>query len=179
MEKITFVCDSSCDLSPIELVKRGVGYVPLSLSFDGGNSRHCQDISPCEFYRLMREGHIAKTAGVNVNDFIKVFQPLLDDECDIIYLGLSSALSSTFNAARLAAAEMRARYPRRKIALIDTLCASAGIALMLDLLVKTKDCGASFDEIENFLLENCTQGDLLITMGAGDIVKVGEKLLGK
>lgn len=37
----------------------------------------------------------------------------------------------------------------------------------------------SFDEIENFLLENCTQGDLLITMGAGDIVKVGESLLGK
>ena len=37
----------------------------------------------------------------------------------------------------------------------------------------------SFDEIENFLLENCTQGDLLITMGAGDIVKVGERLLGK
>lgn len=37
----------------------------------------------------------------------------------------------------------------------------------------------SFDEIENFLLENCAQGDLLITMGAGDIVKVGEKLLGK
>ena len=37
----------------------------------------------------------------------------------------------------------------------------------------------SFDEIENFLLESCTQGDLLITMGAGDIVTVGEKLLGK
>ena len=37
----------------------------------------------------------------------------------------------------------------------------------------------SFDEIETFLLENCTQGDLLITMGAGDIVKVGENLLGK
>ena len=37
----------------------------------------------------------------------------------------------------------------------------------------------SFDEIENFILENCTQGDLLITMGAGDIVKVGENLLGK
>ena len=37
----------------------------------------------------------------------------------------------------------------------------------------------SFDEIENFLLENCTQGDLLITMGAGDIVSVGERLLGK
>ena len=38
---------------------------------------------------------------------------------------------------------------------------------------------SSFDEIENFLLENCIHGDLLITMGAGDIVKVGENLLGK
>ena len=37
----------------------------------------------------------------------------------------------------------------------------------------------SFDEIETFLLENCVHGDLLITMGAGDIVKVGERLLGK
>ncbi len=37
----------------------------------------------------------------------------------------------------------------------------------------------SFDEIENFLLQNCINGDLLITMGAGDIVKVGESLLGK
>ena len=36
----------------------------------------------------------------------------------------------------------------------------------------------SFDEIENFCLEKCSPGDLLITMGAGDIVKVGESLLG-
>lgn len=37
----------------------------------------------------------------------------------------------------------------------------------------------SFDEIENFLLENCINGDLLITMGAGDVHKIGENLLGK
>ena len=37
----------------------------------------------------------------------------------------------------------------------------------------------SFDEIENFLLKNCINGDLLITMGAGDVVKIGESLLGK
>ena len=36
----------------------------------------------------------------------------------------------------------------------------------------------SFDEIENFLLKNCINGDLLITMGAGDVVKIGESLLG-
>ena len=37
----------------------------------------------------------------------------------------------------------------------------------------------SFSEIENFLLENCSTGDLLITMGAGDVVKIGEHLLGQ
>lgn len=37
----------------------------------------------------------------------------------------------------------------------------------------------SFDETENFLLQNCINGDLLITMGAGDVLKIGENLLGK
>ncbi|MBQ2803580.1 MAG: UDP-N-acetylmuramate--L-alanine ligase [Lachnospiraceae bacterium] len=36
----------------------------------------------------------------------------------------------------------------------------------------------TFDEVENFLLENCINGDLLITMGAGDVLKIGENLLG-
>lgn len=36
----------------------------------------------------------------------------------------------------------------------------------------------SFDETENFLLTNCTQGDLVITMGAGDVFQIGERILG-
>ncbi len=37
----------------------------------------------------------------------------------------------------------------------------------------------SFPEIEEFLAKNCVNGDLLITMGAGDIVTVGENLLAR
>ena len=54
-----------------------------------------------------------------------------------------------------------------------------------DLLKELKNLGKEvyyfpcFDEIENFLLQNCTNGDLLITMGAGDVVTIGESLLGK
>lgn len=53
-----------------------------------------------------------------------------------------------------------------------------------DILAKLKEKGTechyfpSFEEIEKFLLKNCMNGDLLITMGAGDIVNVGEHLLG-
>ena len=52
--------------------------------------------------------------------------------------------------------------------------------LQAELLSRGSECYyfPSFDEIENFCLEKCMPGDLLITMGAGDIVKVGESLLG-
>ena len=36
---------------------------------------------------------------------------------------------------------------------------------------------SSFDEIENFILKNCVNGDMLITMGAGDVVNIGDELL--
>lgn len=55
---------------------------------------------------------------------------------------------------------------------------SADIAERIERLGTRAHYFKSFDEIETFLLENCVHGDMLITMGAGDIVKVGEKLLG-
>ncbi|MBR0397535.1 MAG: UDP-N-acetylmuramate--L-alanine ligase [Eubacterium sp.] len=37
----------------------------------------------------------------------------------------------------------------------------------------------SFEEIEAFLLENCAEGDLILTVGAGDVYRIGEDLLAK
>ena len=61
----------------------------------------------------------------------------------------------------------------------DTLGISSE-TLQKELQALGKECYyfPSFDEIENFLLENCINGDLLITMGAGDVLKIGESLLG-
>lgn len=68
-------------------------------------------------------------------------------------------------------------YPARET---DTLGISSS-DLEEKLVKNGRSCHyfSTFDEIENFLLENCINGDLLITMGAGDIVKVGESLLGR
>ena len=56
----------------------------------------------------------------------------------------------------------------------------SSLDLLRELKLLGKECVhfPTFDEIENYLLENSINGDLLITMGAGDIVKVGESLLG-
>ncbi len=61
----------------------------------------------------------------------------------------------------------------------DTLgVSSRDIAERIEALGTKAHYLGSFDAIEKFILENCVNGDLLITMGAGDIVKVGEELLG-
>jgi len=61
----------------------------------------------------------------------------------------------------------------------DTLgISSDDIRKKLEALGKEAYYFPTFDEIENFLLEHCIPGDLLITMGAGDVVKIGENLLG-
>lgn len=48
--------------------------------------------------------------------------------------------------------------------------------------IKNLGCDAyylsSFEAIENFVLEKCFHGDVLITMGAGDVVNIGDSLLG-
>ena len=70
---------------------------------------------------------------------------------------------------------MAAIYPAREI---DTGIISSE-DIKNDLLKKgvTASYFTTFDEIEKFLLKNIKAGDLLITMGAGDIVKLGENML--
>lgn len=66
-------------------------------------------------------------------------------------------------------------YPARET---DTLgVSSKDIESRLKKLGKEVYYFPTFSEIEKFLQKNCLNGDLLITMGAGDIVKVGEHIL--
>ena len=41
------------------------------------------------------------------------------------------------------------------------------------------DMEYNFKQTEKFLSENCKKGDLLITMGAGNVVNIGNDLLKK
>ena len=61
----------------------------------------------------------------------------------------------------------------------DLGISSADLASRIQELGTPCEYFPTFDEIENYLLSNCAAGDLLITMGAGDVVKIGEQLLGK
>ncbi|MBR5454063.1 MAG: DegV family protein [Clostridia bacterium] len=139
--------DSACDIDPKILAEWGVGYSSLTFRFDDSEKEYSNDdMAAPEFYEKMKKGGIAKTAAINVETFAAAFEPFLKDGKDVLYLGFSSGLSTTFNSARLAAAQLSERHTDNKVVAVDTLSASAGFGLLLYLVLEKKKAGADIDE---------------------------------
>lgn len=101
-----------------------------------------------------------------------VFQPHTYSRTKALLPDFARALSM---ADRVVLAEI---YPARET---DTLgVSSADVAEQINRVTPGKAVALpNFDKIETYLLENLSTGDLCITMGAGDVYKVGEHLLGR
>ena len=139
--------DSSSDIPKALLCEWGVVSSPLSFKFNTSDKQYTNDeMNISDFYAQMRNGDVAKTSAVNSEQFIASFRPILEEGLDILYLGFSSGLSTTYNSARLAKEALADEYPDRRIELVDTLCASAGEALLIRLVLDKKCEGATLDE---------------------------------
>jgi len=144
--------DSTCDLKKEELDSLGVGYFNLTFYFTDDESKEFSDLEvPAKtFYDEMRKGRIARTAGTNYQIIRDCFESELKKGNDILYLGFSSALSSTYASGVLAAEELSEEYPDRKLYTVDTLAQSAGQAMLLCLTVQKQNEGASIEEARDF-----------------------------
>lgn len=160
MSEYVIFTDSCCDVSPELLAQWGVPYANMTFTFDGEDKEYIStDISNEEFYNRMRQGARARTAAINADAFARAFTPILENGEDILYVAFSSGLSTTVNSARMAAEELKETYPDRKIAIVDTLAASAGEGLMVYMAVAKKNEGASLEEnatyIESLIPQHC------------------------
>jgi len=154
MSDFKIIVDSACDLSVEEISKRGAICLPLTFRFSDEDKEYFNyDMSTADFYARMKAGGVAKTAAVNTESFAECFRGVLEGGCDVLYVGFSSGLSTTFNSARLAALEIAEEYPERKIITVDTLAASAGVALLLDMLIEKKNSGAKIEEVAAYAEE--------------------------
>lgn len=149
--------DSSCDLPAGLAEQLGVGVLPLTVEIEGKRYHNYLDgreIDPKDFYAKLRAGSPATTAAVNVGEWAEFMEPTLKAGKDILVLGFSSGLSSTCNNAAIAAEDLRASYPDRKIYVVDTLCASMGQGLLVYLAVQQKNAGKSIEEVRDWAEEN-------------------------
>ncbi|MBU1565188.1 MAG: DegV family protein [Proteobacteria bacterium] len=106
-EKIMLVTDSAADLPP-ELVRdRNITVVPLSVTIDGRQYRDGVDISPLDFYRLLKKSAtFPVTSPPSLEDFQRLFLDNIGDK-DILGIFLSKRMSKTFDIANQA---MRSKY---------------------------------------------------------------------
>ena len=155
MNEYKIVTDSGCDILPDVLKEWGVPFENLNVKFESDTAESTNDaLDPKVFYDRMRAGEIAKTSAINVAQFSMLFKKELDAGYDILYLGFSSGISNTFNAARIAAEQIREEYPERKIIVVDSLCASAGQGLLLYLGLQKQKEGFSIEENAEYLENN-------------------------
>lgn len=147
--------DTSANL-PSELLRiNDITCIPFPYFVNG--ARHtCLDTEGFDgetFYGAMREGAEITTSQINPQHYIEVMKPILQRGLDILFVGMSSGISGSYHCAEIAAEELGADFPERRIRLVDTLGASLGEGLLVLKAVKDKLAGMSLDSVYEKLMD--------------------------
>ncbi|MBO4848655.1 MAG: DegV family protein [Clostridia bacterium] len=158
MNEYVIFTDSGCDIAAETLRENGIELIDLTFRREGENREYKQsDMAVKAFYDEMRGGAVFRTSAANSETIRAAFVPKLEEGLDILYVCFGSGLSGTVGTAKLTAEELKNEYPGRKIAVIDTLCASAGHGLILWFAAEAKRRGASIEEAEREVMDKRMQ----------------------
>lgn len=156
MSDYVITCCSTADMPYEYFQKRNIPFVCFHYNMDG--KEYLDDLGQTmsfeEFYGRIAAGSMPTTSQVNVGQFIDFFEPYLKDGKDILHISLSSGLSGSYNSANIARKELLLRYPARKILIVDSLGASSGYGLLVDMAADMRDNGATIEDVYALVEEN-------------------------
>ncbi len=157
MRDYVIMTDSCCDLT--DQMARDLELEVLPLTMHMGGQDYPNDlagtaISNQEFYKRIRAGKLATTSAVNVGQFQDAMRRVLESGRDIVCVCFSSALSTTYQSAVIAAEDLRAEFPEAEIHVVDSLSASLGQGLLLYLAVEQKRKGLTAAELAKWVEDN-------------------------
>ena len=186
MRDYIIATDSCCDFDENLIRELDLTVIPLSVHLGQDHFRNYPGEMPEShvFYTRLSKGEPAQTSAPNVEAFKDAFRPFLEAGKDVPYLGFSSALSATYQNAAMAVEELREAFPDAVIRAVDTLCASMGQGLLVDLAVQEKRKGKSLEEVASFVQETIphlchwfTVGDLS-QLRRGGRLSAGKAIVG-
>ena len=145
MSKISLVSDSTCDL-PKELIENhNISIVPLSIVLGEKPYKDGIETGPEEIFRWVDENGITpKTSAPSILDAVQVLRPCFENDGEVIYMGISSKMSTTLNVIRLAAAELDCED---RLYAIDSKNLCTGISILLCKAAGMIEQGMSAKEI--------------------------------
>lgn len=137
---VRIITDSTADLG-VEIAREfRIDVVPLAVNIGDKTYRDGLDIQPLRLFELVAQtGELPKTSAASVADFERFF-----GGGDVVYVGVSSQLSATFQNAQLAVKGAAGG----RIHLVDSLNLSTGIGLLALLAADLRDQGLAADEIK-------------------------------
>ncbi len=128
MNKVIIMSDSTCDLSQSIIDEYNIKIVPLYVSFNDETYKDRVNITTEKLYDLVdKKGILPKTSAPSAGVFHEFFKPYIDEGYDIVYIGISSKLSSTLQSAYIAASE----FEEGRIQIVDSLNLSTGVGLLV------------------------------------------------
>jgi DegV family protein with EDD domain len=149
-------CCSTADMPDEYFVKRNIPYVCFRYIMEG--AEYPDDLGKTvsfeEFYSRIAAGAMPTTSQVNVGQYVDFFEPLLKEGHDILHIAFSSGLSGSYNSAVIAREELLSKYPQRKLFVVDSLSASSGYGLLVDMAADLRDKGAGIEEVYSWAEEN-------------------------
>lgn len=150
--KFDILTDSTCDMPDEYYEKHGVGVVKLGFTMNNVNyeGESGEKITPKDFYQKLRDGAMPTTYQVTGEMAKGHILKSLKADRDVLIIAFSSALSGTAGSFAVAVRELAKKYPKRKICVVDSLCASMGEGLFLDYVVRKADEGADLDEVKKY-----------------------------
>ncbi len=154
--KPIIMTDASCDLPPEFIEKNKVPFLGLICHFKGKDYEDDfgKTLSYEEFYKGLKEGEMPSTSQINEFRFVQKFKELLKQERPIIYIGMSSGLSGTFNSAKLARETIMEEYENADITVIDTKSSSIGLGILVYHAYEMLSKNCSKEEIINWVENN-------------------------
>ena len=156
MRDYVIMTDSCCDMTAELAAELELTVLPLRLQMGSSSYRNLLDggdIPFEDFYRRVRQGENATTSAVSVGDFEDAMERILAEGRDILCLNFSSALSTTYQSASIAAAEVLRAHPEGKIYVVDTLCASLGQGLLVWLCCQERRRGRTLEQLRTYAEE--------------------------
>ena len=175
MTRVKLFADSTCDLPKGEIEKMSIGIVPLLVSF-GGQSYHDKvEIDTIDVLEKIKEtGVLPQTAAPSPLDFYEAFRPFVEQDIPVIYIGLSSKLSSTVSNAFMAAT----MFPLGTVFVVDSLNLCGGIGGVVRMAYRFAQEGDAPSAIVDKLEQIIPNYKLFFTMDKLDLLHKGGRCSG-